>query len=249
MFRKLLAAVVLLPPTLHAQGPPPCPPPNAHLSIDSGTYSSQPGVSFKLRHFTGTLVPQGQTPPLCYLKQTLLTSAEIYVTDASLSEIFSTKLAATASKIKDFKVANSPGQVILSGKIVKIIPIDFSIKGTVTTDGTVLLLHADKIKADGIPIKALLGMVGEHLSNVFSLKGVGGIIVEDNLIKFSPDKIAHLKGHIQSVESTEAGLILRYGGTHSRSRSARPAVPHALDSPGQPGARPNAIPRPTSGKE
>ncbi len=241
----LFAATLLAPQLLRAQGPPPCPPPNGHISIDSGTYSSQPGVTFKLRHFTGALVPQGRTAPLCYLKQTLLARAEIYVTDASLTEVFSSKLAASGSKIKDFKVVNAPGEVTLSGKIVKVIPINFTVKGPVTTDGTVLMLHADKISADGIPVKALLGLIGEHLSALLSMKGVGGVTVEENTLKFAPEKIAHLIGHIQSVESTEAGLILRYGPSGSVLRRRRAAS----RAPVHPSPSPVTKPAATPGKE
>lgn len=208
---------------LHAQAPP-CPPPNAHISIDSGTYGPQPGVTFRLRHFTGTLTPQGHSAPLCYLKQTLLTRAEIYASDDSLTEVFASKLDASGSKIKDFKVTNVPGQVTLSGKIVKVIPINFSVKGTITTDGSLLLLHADKIDADGIPVKALLGMIGEHLSAVLNMRGVGGVSVEDNTIRFAPEKIAHLIGHIQSVESMQSGLILRYSSVRSAPHRSKPAA-------------------------
>ena len=45
---------------------------------------------------------------------------------------------------------------------------------------------------------------------MLKLKGMAGIAVTDNQLAFSPEQIAHLKGHIDSVETTERGLILRY---------------------------------------
>ena len=53
-------------------------------------------------------------------------------------------------------------------------------------------------------------MVGEHLSAVLKLNGVPGITVRENQLAFSPEQIAHIKGHIGSVETTDKGIILRY---------------------------------------
>ena len=216
---KLLAlALFFITPILQAQSqaqnqPQPraqtCPH-ASHISLDSGTFSSQPGVTFTLRHFVATLVPRTKVLPTCLEKDTVMTRGEIFVSNESLTEVFTSKLSVTESKIQGFKVRNGVGQVTLSGHITKIVPIDFSIVGPVTTDGTSLLLDASKIKADGIPIKALLGMVGEHLSAVLKLNGVPGITVTDNKLAFSPEQIAHLKGHIESVETTDKGIILRY---------------------------------------
>jgi hypothetical protein len=218
---KLAALLLALPLTLAAQAPPACPPQNSHIVIDSGTFSSQPGVLFRLKHFTATLVPMGKSAPLCYGKFTVLSRGEIYVSDESLTAVFAGKLGSSGSKIHDFKVVNAPDKVTLSGTITKVIPIAFSVSGPVTTDGAVLIVTATGIKADGIPVKALLGLIGEHLNSVFSMKGVTGVTVEDNTLRFAPEQIAHLKGHIQSVETTAGGIILRYG----RAPAVHPSPP------------------------
>ena len=187
----------------------PCPQ-SSHISIESGTFSSQPGVTFTLRHFVATLVPRGKASPGCLDKTTVMTHGEIFVSNESLTQVFTGKLSESNSKIKDFKVVNGVGQVTLTGHITKVLPINFSVAGPVTTDGTSLLLNASQIKADGIPVKAVLALIGEHLSAVLKLNGMQGITVTDNQLAFAPEQIAHLKGHIDSVETTEKGLVLRY---------------------------------------
>ena len=199
----------LNPLTLHAQ-PTPCPPPS-HIAIASGTFSSQPGVTFRLSHFVATLEPRAKTAPDCYQKDTVLARGEIFVSNASLTHVFAAKLQGANSKIKDLTIQNTPGKVTLAGHITKIIPIAFTIEGPVSTDGNTLLLDAAKIKADGIPIKELLGLVGEHLSAIFNMNGVKGVAITGNTLSFAPAEIAHLRGHIDSVETTPEGLILRYG--------------------------------------
>lgn len=188
----------------------PCPAPTSRLVLDRGTFSSRPGVTFRLRHFAGTLVPLGKTAPDCYARMTVVSHAEIFVDNDSLTKVFGEKLGGEASKIKGFKVENGAGKVTLSGRITKVIPIEFAIEGPVTTDGTSILLEASKIKADGIPIKLLLEMIGEHLNSVMGLKNVPGVSVNGNQLAFSPEQVAHLKGHIESVETSAEGLTLRY---------------------------------------
>ena len=188
----------------------PCPQ-VAHIVMETGSYSSQPGVTFILRHFAATLVPLGKKAPACYGKVTVVSHAEIFVSNASLTKVFAEKLGKTDSNIKDLKIENSPGKVTLSGSIRKGISIHFAISGPVTTDGTALLLNAGEIKADGIPVESLLTAVGESLGTIFTLNGVPGITVKENRLAFFPEQIAHLKGHISSVETNADGLVLRYG--------------------------------------
>lgn len=181
-----------------------------HMDVSRGDYSPQPGVTFDLRHFSATLVPQGRSAPLCFQKLTVVSHAVIFASNASLTQVFAQKLTQSGSKIRDLQVIHSPDGVTIKGIITKIIPVHFSIFGPVTTDGTVISMHAEKIDADGIPIKALLAMLGEHLSAVLGMKGVTGVSVEENTMSFSPEQVAHLKGHLQSVTTSAAGLTLTY---------------------------------------
>lgn len=188
-----------------------CPPPISHISIEDGSLSPMPDVTFRLHHFAATLIPLGKKAPACYSKMTVVAHAEIFVSNESLTRVFAEKLGGPESKIKDFKVENGLGKVSLSGHITKVIPVQFSIEGPVTTDGALLLVNAHTIKADGIPVKALLNLIGEHLGSVLGMKGMKGISVDGDTLTFSPEEIAHLKGYLVGVETTPQGLTLRYG--------------------------------------
>lgn len=197
-----------------------CPDAASRIVLESGTYSSAPGVLFVLHHFQATLVPMGKTAPMCLEKMTDVAHATIFVSNESLTQVFAKKLSNTENKIRNFKIEHGEGTVTLTGEIVKVVPIKFSIEGPVSTDGRRLIINASKIDADGIPLKMLLSMVGEHLSSVLGLKGVDGVSVEGNTISFLPEKVAHLKGYISSVEASPAGLTLHYGrkpGAHART--------------------------------
>ncbi len=204
-----IACLTLLAASVRSQ-PIPCPA-LSHISIANGTYSPQSGVNFQLHPFVATLVPVSKQVPSCFIKMTVVSRATIFISNETLTRVFAEKLGATQSNIKGLKIENGLGKVTLSGQIVKIIPLQFSIAGPVSTDGTDLIVHAESIKADGIPLRLLLGMVGQHLSSVLGLKDVNGIQVEENVLRFSPERIAHLKGYIASAQTTPQGLILRYG--------------------------------------
>lgn len=186
-----------------------CAPEVSRISISSGTFSPQPGVSFQLHHFVAALVPMGTKSPACNEKMTVVSRGEIFINNESLTRVFNEKLDSADSKIKGFKIENGEGKVTLSGRLTKLIPIAFTVEGPVSTDGTSILLNARNLKADGVPVKTLLAMVGQHLNSVLGLKGMDGITVNEDTLSFSPERVAHLKGHIDSVETTPQGLTLR----------------------------------------
>ena len=188
-----------------------CPEAASHISMESGSYSSQAGVKFVLHHFVATLVPLGKTAPACLQKWTDVSHADIFVSNESLTRVFAKKLSASESDIKDLKVEHGDGIVTLSGVMMKMVPIKFRIEGPVSTDGTLVSMTANKIDAEGIPIKMLLAMVGKHLSSVLGMRGINGVEVNGNVMSFSPEQVAHLRGYIASVEATPRGLTLHYG--------------------------------------
>jgi len=201
-----------------------CPPAVSHISINDGIFSSQPGVTFHLRHFVAALVPMGARAPACYEKMTVVSRGEIFISNDSLTHVFNEKLESADSKIKGFKIENGEGKVTLSGHITKMVPIAFTVAGPVTTDGTSILLNARTLKADGLPIKTLLAVVGQHLNSVLGLKGMDGITVNEDVLSFSPERVAHLKGHIDSVETTPEGLTLRLGKLDRKAVKAAGAI-------------------------
>ncbi len=239
MNRTSLASALLLALPLSAKPQSPqgtCPPHPSHIRVDSGVYSSGPGVTFQLHHFAAELVARGSRSPSCYEKITVVDHADIFVSNESLTNVFAEKIASSDSKIKDLKIENADAGAKLSGTIKKLIPIAFSIEGPVTTDGTSIILEASKIKAEGIPVKALLEMVGEDLGSVLSVNGVKGVSVVENSITFSPEQVAHLKGHLESVQTSATGLSLHYRRKqtpHAQTiaRAASPKLPHPPPSP------------------
>lgn len=186
-----------------------CPPASSHITVGTGFFGSAPGVTYHLHQFVATIVPMGNKSPTCFQKMTVVSHGEIFISNDSLTKVFTEKLAKSESKIKNFNIQNGNGTSKLTGQISKVIPVNFTVEGPVTTNGSAILLTATRIKADGIPLKALLSLIGQHLNSVLALKGMNGITVKDDVLSFSPEQVAHLRGYIDSVETTPQGLTLR----------------------------------------
>ena len=229
-WRRLLIAGLLVSPGLVRAQLQPCPKGPARIDIADGTYAPSPGVEFRLKHFHAELQPIGTTSPKCFEKVTVVSRAEIFVSSESLTRVFTEKLEQSESKIRDFQVQHDATGATLSGVIPKVIPVHFSLHGPVSTDGTMVKLHATSMKADGIPVKSLLNMVGEHLTNVLKLQGVSGVEAKEDELSFSPEKIAHLKGHILRAIPSDTGLTLVYGS----ARAAKAPGPFAVQSKAAP---------------
>ena len=138
----------------------PCPGPS-HIAMASGSFSTRPGVTFQLIHFKALLTPLGKAAPSCFEKYTDVAHGDIFVSNASITELFGEKLAGTNTAITDLKIVHQADGVTISGKLKKVIPISFSIFGPVSTNGSEIRMDAKSIKADGIPIKSFMALLGE----------------------------------------------------------------------------------------
>ncbi len=212
-FFLLLGAFAVIPATLLAQGqqPPQCPRTSSRINLQSGSFSTQPGVTFDLHPFVAHLVPMARTAPGCYQALTVVQHARIFTSNGSLTALFAAKLKQSDSKLHDLKIVNGDGVVSLSGTMRELVPVHFHVEGPVSTDGTAIRVDVTSINADGIPIKLVLETLGKHLNSLFGSIAVPGIVIEGNAMLFRPEYLAHLKGHILSAVSTPAGLTLTYG--------------------------------------
>ena len=193
-----------------AAEPPKCPA-TSQILMSSGEFSSQPGVSFHLRGFSAKSIPEGTRAPTCFQKDTVVARGTIFVSSESLTRLFAKKISEGGGSIQDLKIEHGENAVKMSGTIKKIVPIHFTVEGPVSTDGTSISMQAASIKADGVPVKGLLGLFGKSLGSVMGGQNVTGITIDENQASFRPDLLAHLKGHILSAVPSSKGLTLTYG--------------------------------------
>jgi hypothetical protein len=187
-----------------------CPAKVTSMDMLKGAYSPMAGATFELQNFAALMTARGNSSPLCFNRMTEISHGQVFISSASLTHLFDQKIQQSDSKMKDVKVEIKDNLAHLTGTMKKGVDIHFEISGPVSTDGTVLILQAQKIKADGIPVKALLGMLGKHLGDLLQSETVDGVKADGDKLIFVPASISHVKGRIAKLELTDKGLLLDF---------------------------------------
>lgn len=182
------------------------------MEVSKGDYSPLPGATFELQNFSALMTARGNSSPLCFNRMTEISHGQVFVSNTSLTHLFEQKVEQSNSKIKNVKVEIKDNLAHLTGTMKKGMDLHFEIEGPVSTDGTNLILTAKKIKADGLPVKALLGMVGKHLGDLLQSESVDGVKADGDKLIFVPASISHVRGHIAKAEMTSQGLMLDFEG-------------------------------------
>jgi hypothetical protein len=167
-------------------------------------------VVFTIENYEARMVPSATKSPQCFTRMNEVEHGHIVVSDAALSRMFQQKLS-KSSKISDLKVHAKDGHIVISGTVHKGLPIPFSVEGPVDSDGRELRLHADKVKAAGIPIKGLLDMLGVELGSMLNPGPDKGVTVKQNVIWFDPAVLGHIRGHIEHLQIAGQELVVDYG--------------------------------------
>lgn len=188
-----------------------CPSPVTKMTMEKGQYSPVEGATFNLQDFAANMVARGKTSPLCFQRTTDVQHGQAFISSESLTKLFAQKVQQSDASVSDLKVEIKGDSAHISGKVHKGIDIPFEIEGPISTDGTVLILHTKKIKAEGIPVKGLLGMVGVHLGSLLGSESVDGVVAKDDTLMFQPAKIAYLRGRITSARISTDGLTITFG--------------------------------------
>jgi hypothetical protein len=195
-----------------------CPAKMTTMEMGKGQYSPMPGAVFELQNFSAEMTARGNTSPLCFNRMTNISHGQVFISSSSLTHLFEQKIEQSKSKIKDVKVEIKDNLAHLSGTMKKGVEVHFEISGPVSTDGTVLILKAKKISAAGIPMKMLMGMVGQHLGNLLGSESVEGVKAQGDSLIFVPALISHVTGKITKLELTNAGMLLDFEGAAAKKQ-------------------------------
>lgn len=197
-----------------------CPASVTLMEMNKGQYSPMQGATFELQNFSAHMVARGKNSPLCFNRMTEIEHGQVFISSASLTHLFERKIEQSESKVRDVKVEIKDNKAHLMGKMKNGVDVGFEISGPVSTDGTVLILKAEKIKADGIPVKMLLGVVGKHLGDLLGSESVDGVKAQGDKLIFAPASISHVTGRIAKLELTDKGMLLDFEGAAKKQVAA-----------------------------
>ena len=158
-------------------------------------------------------------------------SANITVSPASLSALMNSYVFAyKGAPVKNVTTTISGGRLIQKGTIHKGIDLPFEIDGSVyaTKDGKVGL-HADSIKAAGLPVKGLLDFLGADVSSLIHENRGRGIETQGDDIVLAPDRLTpppHIQGRVRRVDLS-GGRLLMIFDSERHEPPLTPPVPSA----------------------
>ena len=205
-----------------AEDPPPAKGPT-RLYIKSGTLDTSKGVPLALHGVDALIAPGGDGKKMGG-KLVQLRAGVVGLTYDSIAKLLNGKMK--NSKVKDLKVSSDKGEIKINGKVQKIIPLPFEVKGpvSVTADGK-LDLHASTEKAAKIPISGVADALGLTMQKMVGKGKHKGIEAEKQDVIFDPDELWGLPihGQLTSARVGKNELLLTFGHPASRRRGTQTA--------------------------
>jgi hypothetical protein len=224
---RLLALILLMTALPHAATPneqSTCPVgPPKHISIKEGEYSPTPGATIRLENFAGQIVPLTQELPECFRNLTLVESGSITLSSESITRLFNSKAGANP-KMKDMKIVTEGQRLNITGKVHKLVDINFQIEGPLQPmqHGDVRM-NVENIHADGMPLKGLMNFFGSDLAGLMGSGSTPGVTAQNNSLIFHTEQLMHFRGEISAVHILKDGLTLEFGSGKPAVTATKPA--------------------------
>lgn len=110
--------------------------------------------------------------------------------DASMTAIFNKYVFNyPGCPLSDLKIQNKDGKVSMSGTLHKVLPLPFSMEGTLSPNGQgQLVLKPDTVKSAGIPVKGIMDVLGLEMASLINSKAAG-VKIDGNNVVIYPDKL------------------------------------------------------------
>jgi hypothetical protein len=193
------------------------------------------GVILAVASLDGEFVSRSAEPPIFDDPRSYtlrLKSADVSMDAASLTSLLKNTLSRHPSPLRDVTLTIEDGRMRAKGTLQKGVPVPFSMTATVAASPDGLLrLHAEKVKAAGVPVKGLLDLLGLDVASLMKMPPGSGIrAVDDDLLLDTTVMLPppRMDGKLASASIASGRLRMRMTG------------------PAQPPARPATLPLPSS---
>lgn len=153
-------------------------------------------------------------------------SADIAMDGNALNAMLRLALAEKQTPISDVTITLSEGRMHAKGKLHKGVTVPFSMTALVSASKDGLLqLHAEKLKAIGVPVKGLFDLLGIDVADLMKMPAGSGIRAEGDDLLLDVAALMpppRMEGRVQSVAVTAGRLALKLQG--DAKPPARPAT-------------------------
>ena len=146
-------------------------------------------------------------------------SAEIRMTAASLAALMNEyTFAYPGAPIRNISCKFENGHLIQTGTIHKKLDVPFQIEASlsVTDDGRVRV-HAERIKAEHLPVTGLLHFLGEDLEKLIHENPGRGVQAQGDDLVLAPMALTpppHIQGRVTAVSISGDSIILTFDSGH-----------------------------------
>ena len=188
------------------------------------------GVVLSVAFLNGEFVSRSAAEPPVFDDPTSYTlrmkTGDLAIDAASLTSLIRSTLARHPSPLKDVTVTFEEGRLRAKGTLDKGVSVPFSMTATVgaTPDGR-LRLHAEKVKAVGVPVKGLLDLIGLDVSSLMKMPPESGIRADkDDLLLDTAAMLPPPRMEGTLASAAVSGGRLRLKMTGAARPPARPAT-------------------------
>src|SRR5581483_4405188 len=147
----------------------------------------------------------------------VIRSAKISVPLESLSNALNQYvLSASDAPIKSVHIAANGNKLKIKGRLHAKGDVPFETDGelSVTADSKIRV-HTDKIKAEHLPVKGLMDLLGKDLSKLIDTRKVPGLTLDKDDLLLTPSELfppPHIQGKLQSISIAGNEIVQQYGG-------------------------------------
>jgi hypothetical protein len=213
------------PPPASARGPVRVEMKNVHLHVAEG-------VVLEIRSVRGALLRTAASrPPIFDDRNSFvmrIDAGEIAMTTASLTALMNNYVFAyRKAPIKDLEITtDEKGRLEEEGVLDKKVDIPFKVKAVImpTPDGRIRV-HAKSIKAAGLPVKGLMGLLGIEMDDMVKIQSGRGIAVDDNDFILDPQWMLpppRIRGNVTSVRIEGDEVVQVFGSGPAAGRRLCP---------------------------
>ena len=228
------------PPTIDADtdNPPRMPPPPAsargpvRVEMKNVNLHVAEGVVLKIHSLRGALLRTAASrPPVFDERDSFVMrvdAGEIALTTASLTALMNDYVFAyRKAPIKDLEITtDDKGRLEQEGVLDKKVDIPFKVKAVMMPmpDGRIRL-HAKSIKAAGLPVKGLMGLLGIEMDDMVKIQSGRGIAVDGNDFILDPQWMLpppRLRGKVTAVRIEGDEIVHVFGSGPAAGRRLCP---------------------------
>jgi hypothetical protein len=213
------------PPPASSRGPVRVEMKNVHLHVTDH-------VVLKIRSLRGALMRTASgRPPVFDDRNSFvmrIDAGEIAMSTASLTALMNSYVFGyRKAPIKELEITtDEKGRLEQEGVLDKGVDIPFKTKAVVIPNGDGRIrVHAKSIKAAGVPVKGLMGLLGIEMDDMVKIQAGRGIMVDDNDFILDPQWLLpppHIRGYVTSVRIEGDDVVQVFGAGTAPGRRLCP---------------------------